>query len=83
MRALGLTALALGACDFDAAYRQFKLNADIIDASFMCPRSVDPNPCFKCQNENCCREYDRCHADARCTEYFTACLPQCDADGGT
>lgn len=43
----------------------------------MCPASQETTACFKCNDEACCHEYDACHADPRCTQFYTVCLNDC------
>ena len=40
-----------------------------------CPESDDPNPCYVCEDEACCIEWDAC-LNGPCSDYF-ACVDEC------
>jgi hypothetical protein len=46
----------------------------------MCAASADPNPCFKCEDENCCDTYKACAEDPEC-QAFKDCLKVCFETG--
>jgi hypothetical protein len=44
-----------------------------------CPPSVETNPCYKCEDENCCDTYAACHNDPECTQ-IAPCAQACGDD---
>ncbi len=43
-----------------------------------CAASTDPNACYKCEDEKCCRTYADCKASPEC-QAFKTCLQACPA----
>ncbi|MEZ4228971.1 MAG: hypothetical protein R3B89_07400 [Polyangiaceae bacterium] len=44
-----------------------------------CSTSTDTNPCWKCQDENCCESDQACRDDPGCLAYFN-CIQSCALD---
>jgi hypothetical protein len=82
--ALVLVAACVAACDGILGIPSHEtLNPDaseVVDTA-QCDPDADTDTCFQCTDQNCCSQYVACHADPRCADYYTMCLPNCTAGG--
>ncbi len=65
----------------DAASIEATADADADAAAATCPASTETDLCFRCTDEACCNEYDACHGEPRCGQYYQSCIPACEQSG--
>jgi hypothetical protein len=63
------------ACDGCTKPPADKSVLDVTDQQ--CGTSTDPNACYKCEEQKCCKTYEGCAAEPECKEQLQPCVKAC------